>query len=88
MRIAYRADNLIDAHLVKHALEAVGIHCFVSGEYATGGMGELPAMGLVNVLIDDNDQVQAAEVIAKLASELEGDELEPDLGPDGEPEPA
>ncbi len=88
MRIAYRAENLIDTHLVKHALEAAGIHCFVSGEYASGGMGELPAMGLVNVLIDDSDQAQAADVIAKLAAELEGDELDPEFDADPSPKPA
>ena len=90
MRIAYRADNLIDAHLVKHALEAADIACFVSGEYSTGGIGELPVFGLVSVLVDDRDEAQAASVIATLTAQLESGalELDPDFDPEAEPEPA
>jgi hypothetical protein len=88
MRIAYRAENLIDAHLVKHALEAANIRCFVSGEYSTGGIGELPVFGLVSVLVDDGDEAQAASVIATLAAQLESGELETDFDPDAAPEPA
>lgn len=88
MKIAYRAENLIDAHLVKHALEAAGINCFVSGEYSTGGIGELPVFGLVSVLIDDSDEVEAADVIATLTAQLESGELEADFDPGAAPEPA
>ncbi|MDE3209610.1 MAG: DUF2007 domain-containing protein, partial [Pseudomonadota bacterium] len=44
MHIAYRAESLIDAHLVKDALERAEIPAFVTGEYLTGGVGQLPAM--------------------------------------------
>lgn len=39
MRVIYLADNLFDAHLVKHALEEVEIPAFVFGESLLGGMG-------------------------------------------------
>ncbi|MFS2045747.1 DUF2007 domain-containing protein, partial [Stenotrophomonas geniculata] len=46
MHIVYKADNLFDAHLVKHALEDAGIPAFVFGESLLGGMGELPLFGV------------------------------------------
>ena len=54
MRIVYRAENVIDAHLVKGALEAAGIPAHVAGEYLTGAMGELPALGLVAVMVPEH----------------------------------
>ena len=51
MQVVYEAANLIDAHLVRHALEAGGIPAFVRGEALLGGVGELPACGLVAVCV-------------------------------------
>ena len=47
MKVVYEAANLIDAHLVRHALEAEEIPVFLRGESLLGGMGELPLFGLV-----------------------------------------
>ena len=51
MHVVYEAANLIDAHLVRHALEAAGIPAFVRGEALLGAVGELPACGLVAVCV-------------------------------------
>ncbi|HEY4092836.1 MAG TPA: DUF2007 domain-containing protein [Luteibacter sp.] len=64
MRIVYHAQSLIDAHLVRDALEQAGIPAFISGEYLTGAMGELPVMGLVAVMVPDS-AVEAAEGIVR-----------------------
>ena len=53
MRVVYEAANLIDAHLVRHALEGAGIPAFVRGEALLGGVGELPACGLLAVCVPD-----------------------------------
>jgi len=53
MRVVYEAANLIDAHLVRHALEDAGIPAFVRGEALVGGIGELPAFGLVAVCVPE-----------------------------------
>ncbi|HSR65530.1 MAG TPA: DUF2007 domain-containing protein [Xanthomonadaceae bacterium] len=53
MRVVYEAANLIDAHLVRHALEDAGIPAFVRGEALLGGVGELPACGLLAVCVPD-----------------------------------
>ncbi|MDQ3206898.1 MAG: DUF2007 domain-containing protein, partial [Pseudomonadota bacterium] len=47
MKVVYDAANVIDAHLVRHALEAEDIPVFLKGEALVGGMGELPLFGVV-----------------------------------------
>jgi hypothetical protein len=64
MRIVYRARNLIDAHLVKDALENAEVPAFISGEYLTGGVGQLPALDYVAVLVPESG-VDAAEPIVR-----------------------
>lgn len=66
MRTVYVAENLIDAHLVKHALEAEGIPAYVRGEALTGGIGELGVFGLVGVMVPDLAMPEAREIIARL----------------------
>lgn len=67
MRIAYLADNLFDAHLVKHALEDAGLPAFVFGESLIGGMGELPLFGVLRVCVPDEALGKAEEVVMGLA---------------------
>ncbi len=64
MRIAYRAETLIDAHLVKDALERADIPAFISGEYLTGAVGQLPALDYVAVLVSEAS-LDAAERIVR-----------------------
>ena len=64
MRIVYRAQNLIDAHLVKDALEGADIPAFISGEYLTGAVGQLPALDYVAVLVPESS-VERAEPIVR-----------------------
>ena len=64
MRIVYRAQNLIDAHLVKDALEHAEVPAFISGEYLTGGVGQLPALDYVAVLVPESS-IDVAEPIVR-----------------------
>lgn len=66
MRNAYDAANLIDAHLVRHALEQAGIPVFIRGEALLGGVGDLPAYGLVSVAVPDSAWEQARHIIEAL----------------------
>jgi hypothetical protein len=66
MRILYRAENIIDANLVKNALAQAGIEAYVTGEYLTGAAGQLPAFGLVNVMVADEDEAAAAPIAAEI----------------------
>lgn len=76
MHAVYEAANLIDAYLVRHALEAAGIPVFVRGEALVGGIGELPACGLLAVCVPGDRREQAQDVIAALpllAGTVDGD---------------
>lgn len=64
MRCVYQADHLIDAHLVLHRLQDAGIRAEVLGGYLTGALGDLPVMGLVRVVVSDEDEAQALTVLA------------------------
>jgi hypothetical protein len=70
MRIVYRAENIIDAHLVRNVLEGAGIPAHVGGEYLTGAMGELPVMGLVTVMVAEHDVPAASDLVAQVDAEL------------------
>ncbi|HMM56963.1 MAG: DUF2007 domain-containing protein [Xanthomonadales bacterium PRO7] len=87
MQIVYRAENIIDANLVKNALEAEGIPAFVGGQYLTGAIGELPPMPLVNVMVAEIDLPRARAIAEKLDTELAERRAEPDHDAGWLPEP-
>jgi hypothetical protein len=62
VKIVYRAENIIDANLVKAALANAGIQAFITGEYLTGGIGTLPALDLVTVMVAETDIERAAPI--------------------------
>lgn len=63
MKKIYDANNNIEANLLKNILEQEGIEAHISGEYLQGGMGELPAMGLISIMVEDEDQLRAEKVV-------------------------
>lgn len=67
MQVVYEAANLIDAHLVRHALAHAGIHALVRGETLVGGIGGLPACGLLDVCVPAGCRAQALAVVQALA---------------------
>lgn len=89
MKVVYEAANLIDAHLVRHALEAAEIPVFVRGEHLLGGMGELPLFGLLAVCVPDVAWPQARDIVATLPlggsaagedDEVPGDDVPGEMG--------
>ncbi|WP_448100463.1 putative signal transducing protein [Luteibacter jiangsuensis] len=64
MRIAYHAESLIDAHLVKDALERAEIPAFIAGEFLTGAVGQLPARDFLAVMVPEA-AAEAAEGIVR-----------------------
>jgi len=66
MRVVYEAANVIDAHLVRQALENAGLMAWVRGEALTGGIGELGVFGLVAVMVADDCAIAAREVVESL----------------------
>ena len=70
VKIVYRAENIIDANLVKAALADAGIDAFVSGEYLTGAIGQLPAWDLVTVMVADSDVERALPIAEAIDASL------------------
>ncbi|WP_339828735.1 DUF2007 domain-containing protein [uncultured Arenimonas sp.] len=64
MKTAYDAQNLIDAQLVCDLLHSAGIPARVSGAGLLGAAGELPAIGVVQVLVPDDELERARAVVA------------------------
>lgn len=70
MRIVYLAETMIDAHLVKNALEQAGLPAFVLGEYLTGAVGDLPARDYVRVAVPDSCEQAALPVVREVEQAL------------------
>ena len=70
VKIVYRAENIIDANLVKAALDEAGIRAFISGEYLTGAVGQLPAWDLVTVMVAEADLERAAPIAQSIDAAL------------------
>jgi hypothetical protein len=64
MKIAYEASTNIEAHLVMHQLQQAEIDATIQGEYLQGGIGDIPAIGNVRVMVPDDDVESARQVIA------------------------
>ena len=68
MRIVYHAGNSLEAHMVKDVLALAGIEAYVAGDYLQGGVGTLPALDLVKVLVADADYAAARRMVGEWAS--------------------
>jgi hypothetical protein len=63
MKCAYEAANGVEAHMVANLLEQHSIASRIDGEYLAGGVGELPASGLVRVMVELSDYDRARQII-------------------------
>ena len=61
--VVYHASNSIEAYLIKNLLEQQEIPAYVFGDYLQGGIGEIPAIGLVTVNVSDSDYTKAKEIV-------------------------
>lgn len=63
MRSVFEASTGLDAHMILNLLQTYGIPGRIEGEYLQGGVGELQAIGLVRVLVSEQDYTRAREII-------------------------
>jgi hypothetical protein len=63
MKTVYEAANGVEAHMMMALLQQQGIASRIDGEYLQGGVGELPASGLVRVVVDEADFDAARGVV-------------------------
>lgn len=69
MRTLYEAANAIEAHMLVDLLKREGMTAHIHGEALQGAMGELPAAGLVRLVIDEATYERARAVIGAWESE-------------------
>lgn len=65
MKRLYEASSSIEAHMILNLLEQEGLKGRIDGEYLQGGVGELPAAGLVRVMVAEEDYVSARSIVDK-----------------------
>lgn len=63
MRQAYAPANLAEAHMLAHMLDQNGIVAHIHGEALQGGVGELPASGLMQIMVADEDYERSRALI-------------------------
>ncbi|MFT5591947.1 MAG: hypothetical protein ACI8SR_000302 [Oceanicoccus sp.] len=63
MKKLYEAQNSIEAHMIVNLLEQAGMSGHVDGEHLQGGVGEIQVSGLVRVMVEDADYVEALSII-------------------------
>lgn len=65
MRILYEASNAIEAHLLKDLLDQEGVPAVIHGEFLQGAMGELPAAGLIRLMVADEHYAAGRALIER-----------------------
>ncbi|HID45922.1 MAG TPA: DUF2007 domain-containing protein [Chromatiaceae bacterium] len=70
----FDALNSIEAHAIKIHLIGNGIDARVGGDYLQGAMGELPALGIVRVFVNEKDEIRARRLIRELRDDTVDDD--------------
>jgi hypothetical protein len=84
MKSVYEASTGLDAHMILNLLEMRGISGRIEGEYLQGGIGELQAMGMVRVMVEEKDYEEARQIISEWESiQTPEEEIRPDTPPAG-----
>ena len=65
MKRIYEASNAVEAHMICDLLQQEGIGARVHGEYLQGAVGELPAAGLVGVVVEEADEAAARQLVER-----------------------
>lgn len=79
MKTVYEPANTVEAHMLANLLRQGGFSPFIQGEHLSGGMGELPAMGLLRLNVPEDEHLAARRLL---------DEWEAEQGPALQASPA
>ncbi|MGM0564687.1 MAG: DUF2007 domain-containing protein [Pseudomonadota bacterium] len=63
MVVVYSGSSALESHMVLNLLHSYGIEGQIEGEHLQGGVGELPAMDIVRVLVENAEADRAMRVI-------------------------
>ena len=64
MQRIHEPTDLMEAQMLISMLRGEGIEVYLQGENLVGGMGELPALGLLGLMVADEHAQLARELIA------------------------
>ncbi len=59
----YQPANVLEAHMIRGMLEQFGIEAQVHGDSLVGGVGELPAAGLLFISIPEHQLQDARQIL-------------------------
>jgi hypothetical protein len=78
MQRVYEPQDLMEGELLLSMLASEGIEAHLTGQHLAGAVGELPACGLLGVLVEDEQAQSAQALIAayNAAQPLPGEEPE------------
>lgn len=65
MQRIHRPWDLLEANQLRDMLANEGIEAYLQGEHLIGAIGELPAAGLLALLVEDEDAERARTLIAE-----------------------
>ncbi|SEC11632.1 Signal transducing protein [Pseudomonas sp. 8BK] len=76
MQRIYEPQDLMEGELLLGMLASEGIEAYLTGQHLAGAVGELPACGLLGVMVEDDQAYSAQQLIAayNAALPLPGDE--------------
>lgn len=77
MRTLYQAGSAIEAHMLLDLLKQQGLSAEIHGEHLQGAIGELPAAGLVRLVVDEPDYAAARALIDRWESAQPADVPKP-----------
>jgi hypothetical protein len=60
----FRGSDYIQAQLLAGLMRQAGIDVFLQGALLQGGLGDLPAIGHLSILVDESDRTAAERLIA------------------------
>jgi len=71
LKTVFRANDIVEAHIVAGMLQSEGIKTFVGGHYLQGAVGDLAVQGFADVQVLENDVGLAGTLIAEYESSTE-----------------
>ena len=78
MQRIYEPQDLMEGELLLGMLASEGIDAYLTGQHLAGAVGELPACGLLGLMVEDAQAHSAQQLIAayNAALPITGDEPE------------
>jgi hypothetical protein len=82
MQRIYEPQDVMEGELLLGMLASEGVEAFMTGQHLAGAVGELPACGLLGLMVEDAQAERAQQLIAayNAAQPLPGEDSEPCQG--------